>query len=181
MKLLRGILTGLVCLTIVSSCTGKSIKDIPFLGEYFSDRPAAERGTEENKLSQTSAEPELDEDDKLLISRLIACEVGDRPYKAQVCLASVILNRIADESFSDNARGVVFESGDFVSVAKGLVSGVITDEVKNSPQFKVARQALEDALQNGDPTGGALYFGYISGNSPSVSGTFECGGMVFGR
>lgn len=182
MKILKSVLTGILCLGIISSCTGKSIRElIPDLEDLkWSKGTSAEDDSEDSSYLPTDAEVSLDEDDKALIAWVIACEVGDRPYKAQVCLAAVILNRIADDGFSEDARGVIFESGDFTSVTKGMVTGGVSKTEKQTARYNVARRALEEALLH-DPTGGALYFGYSADSASHTVGSYECGGMVFGR
>ena len=185
MKFLKFLTFGVLCIAFVSACTGKDVKSkVPDVQteeaqtEDIIETESQQKAPE--KFTTTSVGVSLDEDDRELISWLIACEVGDRPFTAQVCLASVILNRIMDAGFSESARGVIFESGDFKSVSRGEVSGGVTEAEKSTKKYKVAEAALDEAMK-GDPTNGALYFGYVGEDKVSHIGFYECGGMVFGR
>ncbi|MBR6808508.1 MAG: cell wall hydrolase [Clostridia bacterium] len=185
MKILKIAILGGLCIALASACTARTVKNVApetvkegteaasaEKSEYMTETPA--------ETSQALAEISLDEDDRALISWLIACEIGDRPFSAQVCLASVILNRLGDSGFSETVRGVIFESGDFRSVSRGEVTGGVGKAEKSTNKFKIAAAALEEALVT-DPTGGALYFGYLEDGRASSTGTYECGGMFFGR
>ena len=183
MKIIKSIITGAICLGIITSCTGKSVKELMNDVKNFrweKSDAKVEETDKDGEYSPVNAEVALDEDDRELISWVVACEVGDRPYKCQVCLAAVILNRIVDDGFSEDARGVIFESGDFTSVTRGLVTGGVSEAEKSTDRYKVAARALTEAMEN-DPTGGSLYFGYLSDDAPAVTGVYECGGMVFCR
>lgn len=185
MKILRIALLCGICLAFASACTGRTVKDVipdVRLGENKAEdvRETDDFSETAVESAPTSADVTLDEDDKALISWLIACEIGDRPFSAQVCLASVILNRIGDSGFSESVRGVIFESGDFLSVSRGDVAGGVGEAEKSTKKYKTAEAALTEALR-ADPTGGALYFGYLSDGKSAVAGAYECGGMFFGR
>ena len=175
MKLIRSMILGVICVTLIGSCTGRNIsEDITNAASKvisnISDAPV-----------ETSARVQLSEEDASLVAWLIASEISQYPYRSQICLAHVILNRIEAYGFSDSARGVVFESGDFVSVAEGRVTGDPSDEQKNMKKYKIAQKALNEALAGEDITGGVLFFGYTRDGTSYVTGSYECGGMVFGK
>ena len=185
MRILRIVILGGLCLAFASACIGNVNKDVipesRVTENAADDICETEPDTEKAEgTSPTSADVTLDEDDRSLIAWLIACEIGDRPYEAQVCFASVILNRVGDSGFSESVRGVIFESGDFLSVSRGNVTGGVGEAEKSSQKYKIAKAALDEALR-ADPTGGALYFGYIDDGKSAVTGSYECGGMFFSR
>lgn len=122
----------------------------------------------------------LTEDDKSLIAWLVACETDGYPYMTKVCVAAVILNRLENDSFSDTARGLIFESEDFESVYRGLVTGSPTSAQCSTKKYRLGMKALEEALGGKDPTGGALYYADAKDADSDVLNGYECGGMIFG-
>lgn len=85
-----------------------------------------------------------------LIAQAVVAEEGDKPFITQVGVAAVILNRLRTPGFPKTVPGVLFQPGQFTSVANGWFF-----QVSPTP---TAIRATEDALQGWDPTGGALYF-----------------------
>ncbi len=138
-------------------------------GETFFESAAA--GTDEV----------LTDDDILLITHLVACEMGTRPYMTQVCFAAMVLNRIGDAGFPQGPRGVVFDSGDFKSVMSGEVNGTIPASFTASSKYRIASKAVNEALGGNDPTGGALYFATSDDITSGIAPAHECGGVFFGR
>ena len=185
-KTVTVLLTLALALSGLVSCTEKA-KETETLGKSATEGESETvsknlnmESHEVNSFEECTADVTLDEDDKSLIAWLIACEVGDRPYIAQVSFASVILNRIEEGGVMGSARGVVFESGDFISVTRGLVTGGVSEEQRSTDEYKTASRALEEALRF-DPTGGALYFSFAEDGKKSFGEDKEIGGMVFGR
>ena len=122
----------------------------------------------------------LDEEDVSLMARLVAAEAGSMPYMTQVCLAALVLNRLEDATFPATVREIVYDSSDFESVRRGIVSAH-PDGNEDSPKDRVALRAVRAALEGEDPTGGALYFSRVGSPDMFVSGGYQCGGMVFGK
>lgn len=86
-----------------------------------------------------------------LLARLINGEARGESYLGQVAVGAVIMNRVKSPIFPNTIAGVIYEDGQFTSVANGQINEEID---KDSTVYKAA----EDAMNGVDPTGGALYF-----------------------
>jgi len=88
-----------------------------------------------------------------LLARLITAEAEGEPYRAQVAVGAVIINRVKDSRFPNTISGVIYEvSGgyyQFTPVLNGRINRPATQEAKN---------AAYEALHGADPSNGALYF-----------------------
>lgn len=78
-----------------------------------------------------------------LISRFVYAESRGEPYKGQVAVAAVILNRVRDSRFPNTVSGVVYQSGAFSCVADG--------QINLSPNA-TAKKAAQDAMNGWDPS-----------------------------
>lgn len=78
-----------------------------------------------------------------LLSRLVYSEARGEPYKGQVAVAAVVLNRVAHSSFPNTISGVIYQSGAFDVVSDG--------QINLSPN-STAVKAAQDALNGWDPT-----------------------------
>ena len=87
--------------------------------------------------------------DHRLLAKLVYAEARGEPYKGQVAVAAVVLNRVASASFPNTVSGVIYQSGAFSCVENGSIN--------NTPDSNCIRAAL-DALNGWDPTGGCLYY-----------------------
>lgn len=87
--------------------------------------------------------------DHRLLAKCVYAEARGEPYKGQVAVAAVVLNRVASSSFPNTVSGVIYQSGAFSCVNNGSIN--------NTPDSSCIRAAL-DALNGWDPTGGCLYF-----------------------
>ena len=87
--------------------------------------------------------------DHRLLAKLVHAEARGEPYKGQVAVAAVVLNRVASASFPNTISGVIYQSGAFSCVSNGSIN--------NTPDSGCIRAAL-DALNGWDPTGGCLYY-----------------------
>ena len=87
--------------------------------------------------------------DHRLLAKLVYAEARGEPYKGQVAVAAVVLNRVASSSFPNTVSGVIYQSGAFSCVSNGSIN--------NTPDSSCIRAAL-DALNGWDPTGGCLYY-----------------------
>lgn len=84
-----------------------------------------------------------------LLARVVSAESRGEPYKGQVAVAAVILNRTSHPSFPDTVAGVVYRPGAFTCMTDGQFNVAI-----DSGAYKAAQAAL-----NGwDPSGGAIYY-----------------------
>ena len=87
--------------------------------------------------------------DHRLLAKLVYAEARGEPYKGQVAVAAVVLNRVGSASFPNTVSGVIYQSGAFSCVDNGSIN--------NTPNSSCIRAAL-DALNGWDPTGGCLYY-----------------------
>ena len=78
-----------------------------------------------------------------LLSRLVYAEARGEPYKGQVAVAAVVLNRVASSSFPNTISGVIYQSGSFDAVSDGQI---------NMTPDSNAKKAAQDALNGWDPT-----------------------------
>ena len=84
-----------------------------------------------------------------LLSRLVYAEARGEPYKGQVAVAAVVLNRVASSSFPNTISGVIYQSGAFDVVRNGQI---------NLSADATAKKAAQDALNGWDPTSGCIYY-----------------------
>ena len=87
--------------------------------------------------------------DHRLLAKLVYAEARGEPYKGQVAVAAVVLNRVSSASFPNTISGVVYQRNAFTCVNNGSIN--------NMPDNSCIRAAL-DALNGWDPTGGCLYY-----------------------
>ena len=78
-----------------------------------------------------------------LLSKVVYSEARGEPYKGQVAVAAIVLNRVASSSFPNTISGVVYQSGAFDGVADGQI---------NLTPDSAAKKAAQDALNGWDPT-----------------------------
>lgn len=91
----------------------------------------------------------LTENDLKIMANAVYGEARGEPYEGQVAVAGVILNRLKSQSFPNTIYGVIFQPGAFTAVADG--------QIWLTPNER-ARQAVEDAINGWDPSGGCLYY-----------------------
>ncbi|MBE6895679.1 MAG: spore cortex-lytic enzyme [Ruminococcaceae bacterium] len=84
-----------------------------------------------------------------LLARIISAEARGEPYKGQVAVGAVVLNRVDHPSFPNTIAGVIYQNGAFTALVDGQYDQPIADSA-----YKAAR----DALNGWDPTGGCIYY-----------------------
>lgn len=87
--------------------------------------------------------------DITLLARLVSAEAKGEPYRGQVAVAAVVLNRVKSSSFPNSIPDVIYEPGAFSPVANG--------EIWKEP-VSSAISAAHEALAGTDPAYGALFF-----------------------
>lgn len=87
--------------------------------------------------------------DHRLLSKLVYAEARGEPYKGQVAVAAVVLNRVRSSSFPNTISGVIYQKSAFSCVSNGSIN--------RTPDSSAIR-AARDAMNGWDPTGGCLYF-----------------------
>ena len=86
-----------------------------------------------------------------LLARLINGEARGEPYKGQVAVGAVVMNRVKSSEFPDTISGVIYQKGQFSCVTDGQFNQPID---KDSTVYKAAREAMNGS----DPTNGCLFF-----------------------
>lgn len=89
------------------------------------------------------------QNDVNLLSKVIYSEARGEPYKGQVAVGAVVLNRVSSSSFPNTLAGVVYQSGAFDAVSDGQI---------NLTPDETARKAAQDAINGWDPTSGCIYY-----------------------
>lgn len=106
------------------------------------------KSSSSSKAASSSSTKYVSSDHRLL-AKCVYAEARGEPYKGQVAVAAVVLNRVASSSFPNTVSGVIYQSGAFTCVDNGSIN--------NTPDSSCIRAAL-DALNGWDPTGGCLYY-----------------------
>ena len=83
------------------------------------------------------------------MSKVVYSEARGEPYKGQVAVAAVVLNRMSSSKFPNTMAGVVYQEGAFTAVADGQI---------NLEPDATARKAAQDAINGWDPTSGCIYY-----------------------
>lgn len=91
----------------------------------------------------------LDNEDVEILARAIYAESRGEPYKGQVAVGAVILNRVKSANFPNSIEKVIYQDGQFSSVQDGQIN-----LLPNETAFKAAKAAIEGE----DPSKGALFF-----------------------
>ena len=84
-----------------------------------------------------------------LLARLVYGEARGEPYKGQVAVAAVVLNRVKSSKFPNSVSGVIYQSG---------AVSVVSDGQINLTPDETAIKAARDAMNGYDPTNGCLYY-----------------------
>ncbi len=102
-----------------------------------------------NLKSTVSASTKPASGDVYLLAQCIYSESRGEPYKGQVAVGAVVLNRVKSSSFPNSVSGVIFQRGAFSAVDDGQINLTPNDS---------ALKAAKDAMNGWDPTGGCLYY-----------------------
>ena len=86
-----------------------------------------------------------------LLARLINGEARGEPYKGQVAVGAVVMNRVKSSQFPNTISAVIYQKGQFSCVKDGQFNKPIEE---GSTVYKAAKEAISGV----DPTNGALYF-----------------------
>ncbi len=84
-----------------------------------------------------------------LLARLISAEARGEPYRGQVAVGAVVLNRVDSPIFPNTIAGVIYQNGAFTCVTDGQFNKEVSES---------AYRAARDALNGVDPSGGAIYY-----------------------
>ncbi|TDX53295.1 cell wall hydrolase [Orenia marismortui] len=89
------------------------------------------------------------DEDLIWLARAVNGEARGEPFKGQVAVAAVVLNRVKSLEFPNNVYDVIHQEGQFSSVDDKQIYLTPSES-----SFKAAKEALKGS----DPSLGALYF-----------------------
>ena len=92
----------------------------------------------------------LNDEEIMLLSKLIAGEARGESYEGQVAVAAVVFNRVRDSRFPNSLEGVIYQKNAFSVVKNGTIYAEPTSSTY---------RAAQEALYGNDPTNNAIYFG----------------------
>lgn len=84
-----------------------------------------------------------------ILAKIIYSESRGEPYKGQVAVGAVVMNRIQSSQFPDTIKEVVFQNGAFTAVSDG--------QYWLTPNETAYKAAL-DAVRGWDPTYNSIYY-----------------------
>lgn len=84
-----------------------------------------------------------------ILAKVIYSESRGEPYKGQVAVGAVVINRIQSSQFPDTIKEVVFQNGAFTAVSDG--------QYWLTPNETAYKAAL-DAVRGWDPTYNSIYY-----------------------
>lgn len=102
-----------------------------------------------SSLSSSSHTTSSDNGNVYLLARIISAEARGEPYRGQVAVGAVVMNRVRSSKFPNTLAGVIYQKGAFTAIVDGQFNEPIADSA-----YRAAREALAGA----DPTGGCLYY-----------------------
>jgi N-acetylmuramoyl-L-alanine amidase len=85
----------------------------------------------------------------MLLARLINGEARGEPYEGQVAVGAVIMNRTRDSRFPSTVAGVIYQPGAFTAIVDGQI---------HAEMYPSSINAARDALNGWDPSGGAVFY-----------------------
>lgn len=110
--------------------------------------PKKYRAKQNKPISATVSETKL-------LAALIYCEAGNQPYKGQVAVGAVVMNRIASKKYPNTMRKVIYQKGQFGPAITGWLDRVLAENKIPKACYKAAKSAL----RGNSPVGDCLYFG----------------------
>ncbi len=139
---------------------GVTVQDIQWSNNYWSETiypgqrfaipDASGSGkTGDSDQSATTTSTWLSGEQEDLLARLVRSEAEGEPYRGQVAVAAVVLNRMNSSIFPDSVTEVVYEPRQFEPVMNNTIY---------IPANDTARRAVREARAGWDPSRGALYF-----------------------
>ncbi len=99
--------------------------------------------------SDTNSSKIYNNQDVMLLAKVINGEARGEPYEGQVAVGAVVLNRTRDPRFPSTVAGVVYQPGAFTATVDGQIDANLEQSSIN---------AARDALNGWDPSEGAVYY-----------------------
>ena len=84
----------------------------------------------------------VDPNELYLLAHLLCGEVQTGSWETQIAVGSVVLNRVADRSYPDTLRGVIYQRGQYACTWDGNFNRTPTER-----NWAVARYLLENGSQ----------------------------------
>ena len=134
---------------IYGTKTTEAVKYFQRKNGLTADGIVGSRTAEKLGMELSSAPKEDVSQDVYLLAKAVYGEARGEPYRGQVAVAAVILNRVSSSEFPNSIHGVIYQKGAFSIVADG--------QINLSPDAS-ALSAAQDALNGIDPTGGCLFY-----------------------
>lgn len=103
----------------------------------------------DNKAEKRETVINLNDEEIMLLSKLVAGEARGESYEGQVAVAAVVINRVKDSRFPNTLEGVIYQKNAFSVVKNGKI---------NAEPTSSTYRAAQEALYGNDPTDDAIYF-----------------------
>lgn len=126
-----------------------TIKDVDALSYYYLDNKTEGCFVKVEEDDKKEAVINLNDEEIMLLSKLVAGEARGESYEGQVAVAAVVINRVKDERFPDTLEGVIYQRNAFSVVRNGQI---------NIEPTSSTYRAAQEALYGKDPTNNAIYF-----------------------
>ena len=124
-----------------------SIKQIYALEYYYLDSKLENYTKREE--DKKEAVINLNDEEIMLLSKLVAGEARGESYEGQVAVAAVVINRVNDSRFPNSLEGVIYQRNAFSVVKNGTIYAEPTSSTY---------RAAQEAIYGSDPTNKAIYF-----------------------
>jgi N-acetylmuramoyl-L-alanine amidase len=112
-------------------------------------KKASDNKRKQTTQAQSFKRMNLSQEDVEWIAKGVYSEARGEPYKGQVAVAAVIMNRMESADYPNTAKEVILEPRAFTAVADG--------QIWLAPNAQ-AYQAVHDAANGWDPSQGALFY-----------------------
>lgn len=105
-------------------------------------------------------EEELNSEEAELLARLVYAEAGEDSDETQIAVASVILNRVASDSYPDTIAEVIYQDGQYPTVTSGAIDQEPDERARENARYvyQNGSQIPSNVLyQSGDIQGSGLW------------------------
>lgn len=117
--------------------------------EYYLDSRIENCFAQIKEREKKEAVINLNDEEIMLLSKLVAGEARGESYEGQVAVAAVVINRVKDSRFPNSLEGVIYQKNAFSVVNNGTIYAEPTSSTY---------RAAQEALYGNDPTNNAIYF-----------------------
>ncbi|WP_141728690.1 cell wall hydrolase [Robinsoniella peoriensis] len=128
-------------------------------------QPSGNAGQSEVLYNSMAPNMDVSADDQTLLACIIECEAGNQSMEGKVAVGDVVLNRVRSDQFPNTIYGVIYQEGQFVPVAEGIMAAALA-RGPNASCVEAARQALSGV----NYVGNALFFRTNNGRPGQVIG-----------